>query len=426
MFEAWRRERFWLLVGDLVALLAGLWLALLFREFEWPRLQLVWNHLQPFSIIFVFWLLIFYISDFYRRSVIVFMKRMVSALIGAAAAGTFLAVVFLYLALPALSLAPKTVLFLDLVLTWLLLGVWRLWLAPRLVAPSPIKVAFFCQGEAVSQLIQEFRRNPRYGFLVVEAANLDEAVRSGVSLAVVNIYDDGRRYPGGELYRAVFAGLTVVHLHHLYEEVFNCVPLWSINERWFLEHFSNQPRPWYQSGKRVIDLLIAGPTALLSLIAYPFVFLAIYLDDGRPFFFAQERIGRGGRVFKIYKFRSMRNGRVTRAGRVLRRSRLDELPQLWSVVRGELSLIGPRPERPEYAAIYRREIPFYDARHLIEPGLSGWAQIYHANHPHFSPSSQATAEKLAHDLYYIKNRGLTLDLVIVLKTVKTLLAHRGA
>jgi lipopolysaccharide/colanic/teichoic acid biosynthesis glycosyltransferase len=122
----------------------------------------------------------------------------------------------------------------------------------------------------------------------------------------------------------------------------------------------------------------------------------------------------------------MRNGEVTtRLGYWLRRLRLDELPQLWSVVRGQQSLIGPRPERPDYSELYRQQLPYYDVRHLIPPGLSGWAQLYHENHPHFQPALDATAEKLSYDLYYVKNRNFWLDLKIALKTIKVLLSVKG-
>ena len=116
---------------------------------------------------------------------------------------------------------------------------------------------------------------------------------------------------------------------------------------------------------------------------------------------------------------------VTRVGKFLRFTRIDELPQLWNVLRGDISLIGPRPEKPSYAAIYEKEVPYYNVRHLIQPGLSGWAQIYHKTPPKFAASSEDTAMKLSYDLYYIKNRSFLLDLTIALKTVKELVSRKG-
>ena len=118
--------------------------------------------------------------------------------------------------------------------------------------------------------------------------------------------------------------------------------------------------------------------------------------------------------------------KITRVGKWLRLLRIDEFPQLWSVVRGDLSLVGPRPELPGLVKLYEKEIPYYNVRHLIKPGLSGWAQLYHENHPHHAPDASETKVKLSYDLYYIKNRSLILDLKIALKTIKLLISRKGA
>jgi lipopolysaccharide/colanic/teichoic acid biosynthesis glycosyltransferase len=166
----------------------------------------------------------------------------------------------------------------------------------------------------------------------------------------------------------------------------------------------------------------------LLIIFSPFILLtavAILIFDGRPLFYLDKRVGRFGRVFYLYKFRSMTDNRITNIGRFLRQARLDELPQLVNVLQGRLSLIGPRPEKPDYVDLYSRQIPYYDIRHLIAPGLSGWAQIYHDGHPHFKPKVEATRDKLSYDLYYVKNRSLWLDLKISLKTLITLMSFSG-
>jgi len=185
-----------------------------------------------------------------------------------------------------------------------------------------------------------------------------------------------------------------------------------------------------------MDVIISLPLALLSLIFYPFVFLAIKMDDGGEIFIRQSRIGQDNKHVEIIKFRSMsgldegeevlKSRRVvTKVGTFLRKSRIDELPQLWNVLKGDISLIGPRPEIPALALKYEEEIPYYNVRHLIKPGLSGWAQIYHNNHPHHGTDFSETKMKLSYDLYYIKNRSFFLDLKIALKTIKALLSRTG-
>jgi lipopolysaccharide/colanic/teichoic acid biosynthesis glycosyltransferase len=178
----------------------------------------------------------------------------------------------------------------------------------------------------------------------------------------------------------------------------------------------------------IVGALIIG---IISLPFYPLVFVLIKTTDSGSLFFWDQRVGKNGRVFSVPKFRTMSNEadisarRVTKLGRWLRKARIDELPQVWSVLIGQQSFIGPRPEKPDYVALYREQIPFYDARHFIAPGLSGWAQLHQENHPHFQPKTEATAEKLSYDLYYLRHRNLWLDLKIALKTIRTLLSMVG-
>jgi len=179
--------------------------------------------------------------------------------------------------------------------------------------------------------------------------------------------------------------------------------------------------------------VLSFPLFLLSLLAYPFVALAIYLEDRGPIFYVPERIGKGNRPIRIRKFRTMRVmdegqqlgqnvDQITRVGKFLRVSRIDELPQLLNVLMGDLSLVGPRPEFPKLVTLYNEQIPYYNMRHLITPGLSGWAQVHHEKPPH---TLEETREKLSFDLYYLKNRSVVLDIKIALKTIKTLLSRTG-
>jgi lipopolysaccharide/colanic/teichoic acid biosynthesis glycosyltransferase len=176
--------------------------------------------------------------------------------------------------------------------------------------------------------------------------------------------------------------------------------------------------------------------SLVFLVVYPFAALAITIESGFPILYSQERLGKGGRVFKIHKFRSMwqnaeedgeaklavvNDPRVTKVGDFLRRTRLDEMPQFISVLTGEMSLVGPRAERPELVAQFQKQIPFYRARLLVKPGLTGWAQINYG----YVASVKETMVKLEYDLYYIKHRTLGMDFNIVLRTIGTVLRRTG-
>jgi lipopolysaccharide/colanic/teichoic acid biosynthesis glycosyltransferase len=196
---------------------------------------------------------------------------------------------------------------------------------------------------------------------------------------------------------------------------------------------SNQ---FYEILKRFIDI-IGGLAGLFFLVIFfPFIGLAIFLDDGRPIFYKQVRMGRGGQPYEIIKFRTMhRNAeedgtpkwatesdeRATRAGRILRKTHMDELPQIFNVLRGEMSLVGPRAERPELVSYFQNQVPFYRARLLVRPGITGWAQVNFG----YASSIADTIIKLEYDLYYIKHRSLILDLLILLRTPATVFGLRG-
>jgi lipopolysaccharide/colanic/teichoic acid biosynthesis glycosyltransferase len=192
----------------------------------------------------------------------------------------------------------------------------------------------------------------------------------------------------------------------------------------------------YELFKRLMD--IAGGLLGVTIFAltFPFTAIAIVLESGFPIFYSQERLGKGGRVFRIYKYRSMfqdaeadgevkaatlNDPRITRVGNFLRRSRLDEMPQFLSVLTGEMSLVGPRAERPQLVASFQKKIPFYRARLLVKPGLTGWAQINYG----YVVSVTETVIKIEYDLYYIKHRTIAMDFNIVLRTIGTVLRRTG-
>ena len=189
--------------------------------------------------------------------------------------------------------------------------------------------------------------------------------------------------------------------------------------------------------KRVIDLLAAGVGLVIGAPVLILVAAAVKLTSSGPVFYHQTRVGERGQLFTLYKFRTMtrdaetetgpvfaalRDPRVTPVGGILRATRLDELPQLWNILRGQMSLVGPRPERPEFVKELSEEIPFYGQRHVVKPGLTGWAQVRYE----YAANITDTMEKLQYDLFYIKNMSIVLDLVIIFSTVKTVLRRRGA
>lgn len=258
---------------------------------------------------------------------------------------------------------------------------------------------------------------------------------------IVVAQDERRRSEGGEFplpefLKAKLEGRDVTEVVTFFEREFNRIELPMLTTSWMIysDGFkASRSRDW---GKRIFDLVVSLSLAVLLL---PFVIptiIAIFLETGRPILYHQTRVGKNGKSFRIYKFRSMRqdaekggkavwaqknDSRVTRVGAFIRNTRLDELPQLYNVIRGDMSFVGPRPERPEFVEELKEKIPYYDVRHTVKPGLMGWAQLKYP----YGASVEDAKNKLQYDLYYTKNHSFLMDLLIMIQTVEVVLLGKG-
>ncbi|MGI9584856.1 MAG: exopolysaccharide biosynthesis polyprenyl glycosylphosphotransferase [Acidimicrobiia bacterium] len=233
---------------------------------------------------------------------------------------------------------------------------------------------------------------------------------------------------------ASVAGTRIKTFANVYEEHTGRIPMVHLAEGWELSHPVS--RSSYAPVKRLLDVLLVGLTLPVWLIVAACVAVVVRVDSPGPVLYRQERVGRDGRLFRLTKFRTMvedaevagpefareHDPRITRVGKFLRKSRLDEFPQLWGVLKGDLSLIGPRPERPVFVAEYARAIPFYESRQLVRPGVTGWAQVNYG----YADDQAETVEKLTYDLFYIKHSSFWLDLQIIGMSVWTVLTGFGA
>ena len=432
-----KKEILALLVGDLVLFCLALWLSLVFRNAEFPPFSVMIGHLQPFSIIFLIWVAVFYIADLYGKHTSIFRRKLPRIIFNAQLVNSAIAVIFFYF-IPYFGITPKTLLFVDLIFSFLLVFLWRSSLVPNIHVNQRERILFACKGQDVSEIEEEIKNNPRYNITIAEQKEINNFKESGVTSVVVNLYDENIDEALKNFYQMIFSGIRFIPVHTLYEELFDRESLPTIKEQWFLENISNRPKPIYDSLKRLMDMSIATALGLISLIVYPFVYLGMKLDDGGTLFSFQERVGKDNKIIRLVKFRTMRlandgaqftkgntDNEVTKFGKFLRKTRIDELPQLWNIFIGDLSLIGPRPEFPDPVALYSQDIPYYNIRHIIKPGLSGWAQIKQEGEPHHGISINDTRMKFSYDLYYVKNRSFWLDLSIALKTIKILLMRKG-
>ncbi|HEY9583986.1 MAG TPA: sugar transferase [Candidatus Paceibacterota bacterium] len=434
-----RQEAFFLFIGDIAIFLVALYLALFLRYAQVPDLRLFQIHLTAFVPLIILWLLVFFIAGLYERHTMILRSRLPSLVIRAQIVNSVIAVIFFYFT-DYIGITPKTTLFIYLVVSSILAIVWRIY-GYRIMSKSRKQNALLI-GEIseLRELQAEVNHNDLYPMRFVSAIDFDDIATidadkdlieriysDNVTIIAVDSYNEKISPLLPKLYNLVFSKIRFINLHKFYEEVFNRVPLSLVRYSWFLENLSRaRVVTTFDVVKRVIDIIFSAIGGLISLIFYPFIALAIKLDDGGAIFFKQERVGQNDQSIYIHKFRTMANGQVTKVGKFLRRSRLDELPQFWNVLKGDLSIVGPRPEIPDLVKIYAKNVPYYNVRHLIKPGLFGWAQIYHDNHPHHESDVNETRVKLSYDLYYIKNRSLALDMIIGFKTIKILLSRSGA
>lgn len=440
-----RARRLVLAAGDLAAISAALYLALALRSWSLPAFSEYLRHLEPFAILSLAWLIVFFVSGLYDARAPLRRRSEPRVLLYAQSANSLIAVAFFYF-VPYFGITPKTILAIFLVSSLASLVAWRTIhrrIASRRTAEGVVLVG---RGDEMRELRDAINRGG-FGYEVVHSVSLDAApsldvqqdivrpiYEHGASTVIVDTHDDAVSAILPCLYNLMFSGISFVSLHEVYEEVFGRVPLSLVSHGWFLENVRTRPHALYDAAKRVFDVALALPILLVAVAVTPLVWAARRLEGDVPLLSFQDRVGRGGRPVRLVKFATMlfndngqwggRKNEVTRVGAFLRKSRIDELPQAWNVLTGEVSLIGPRPEFPAAVKAYADEIPYYGVRHLIKPGLSGWAQIY-GEHPHHGLDVAATANKLSYDLYYVKNRSLWLDLSVALRTLATFVRREG-
>ncbi len=247
----------------------------------------------------------------------------------------------------------------------------------------------------------------------------------------------GGGLPADQLLECKLAGIEVVDLSSFYERETGQIQVESLNPSWMIFSDGFKRSPFKDLSKRTFDVMASGGLLLLTLPVMLMTAMLIWLESGGPIFYRQERVGENGRIFKVLKFRSMRqdaerdgvpqwakkqDDRVTRVGRVIRLMRVDELPQVFNVFKGDMSFVGPRPERPYFVEDLAKKIPYYPSRHTVKPGITGWAQIRYS----YGATVEDALQKLQYDLYYVKNHSLFLDLIILFQTAQVIIFGKGA
>ncbi len=431
-----------LFIGDLGCLHLALFATLALR-YPQPLLGRYWqSHWPLFWPVFIIWLLIIYINDLYNLNWRVISRRFLGAAASVTIMSGILSALYFYLTANT-NIAPKTnllifsVIFLILFLAWRRLGQAAL---HSLLLKENLGIIGL--NDRSEKLLAELRSHPGAGYQIAWTCETSEGLSALAdnikrkNIHTVVVCDDfGAR---GQISAALFACLAYkvdfFNYPDFYEMISGKVPVEAIGQNWFLENLQEGQKNYFNFFKQILDFSLALFILAVSLPFWPIIALIIKIESRGPVFFRQTRVGKEEKNFSIIKFRTMReenndrslttdnDARITRFGSFLRRTRLDEVPQVLNILAGEMSFIGPRPERPEIIAELERQIPFYKTRLLIKPGLTGWDQISGRYH---SASLADSLEKLQYDLFYLKRRSIYLDISITLKTIATMLSQAG-
>lgn len=452
MRHFWLKIRvFTLICGDLLMLYLSLSAALLIRFGNLN--QAIWQHHWPFfSVLFAVWLIIFYAFNLYDSIVGQNWIEFAGNYLKATAVNVILAVLYFYIFAAQISLAPKTILLLLLLIFAALFIGWRKLASRLIMAKSFYQNLLFIGFDPLTLELLPARPNlQRYGYNF-KGIVTDQEIKENVNVPIYDfeqlkdvikkekidllvISEPNNQDVISLLFQTLPLRINFTSLTNFYEQVTNRVPLNMINQGWFLNNISLGNKDLYDTVKRALDVILALIFGLVSLFLSPLIALSIALDSRGKIIFRQVRVGKDGNLFVALKFRTMyqnaeahgpmwakeKDPRVTGVGNFLRTMRLDEIPQLVNIIKGEMSFVGPRPERPEFIEDLMSQIPFYKERLLVKPGLTGWAQIKMS----YADSIESSLKKLQYDLYYVKHRSLLFDLSIILKTINIMLQKIG-
>lgn len=430
-----RLKQAFLVIGDLLIMVAALAAAVFVRGRGEPFAELALG-MWPWTIVITAWIVILWFSGLYDIRRLRNDVSFISTFLVAAASNLALAVTFFYLF--PVGIAPKTTLVIFAGIYLVPAIVWRRAFNRYVVGKDGAAPTLLIGGgPAAEELVRTFAEAPRHGYKIVSwiRNDPDEDARveipDEVEVAIIPRRTANDPALAASLYALLARGVVVRRLDDVYEEVYGKVPLTEVDETWLLEHASRKHDVYGE----LQDLLTLAMAIVLQVVFLPLelvIALLIKATSAGPVIYRQVRTGQDGKPFMLYKFRTMRtdaekegpqwsrrnDDRVTWIGHILRYTHVDEFPQLINVLKGEIAFVGPRPERPEFEETLAKEVPHYRVRHLVKPGITGWAQV---SYPYGS-SVEDSYQKLQYDLHYLRYRSVLMDAFVLLKTLKTLVA----
>ncbi len=424
-----------LFIGDLACFIGGFILfSLIAIGTGALQTEGFWVHAFAFAPLVIIWLVVFFIFNFYElrnsKPNLVFLRNF------GIAAVIMLAIGFIYFYInPITRISPKTNLIIfEAISLLLILGFRRLFYLATINA-FHTKFAIVCSEEKFHSLVSEITENPQLGFQNQGIyTSLTDFMQTQPAVDLLIIHKTSE-HETGLLEKILASKIEVIDLPEAYETILYKIPVDFIDNQWLVRSITKGSDFAYRAISRIVSVLFAIIVGILTLPISLVIMLAIKLEDGGTILYSQERVGTHGKNFKLYKFRSMSENaessgaqwasahdvRVSRVGKITRKLHVDEIPQMINLLQGDLALVGPRPERPEFVAHLEKDIPYYFMRHTITPGFTGWAQIKFR----YARTVMDSQEKFEYDLYYLKNRNLFLDVGIIMKTAQIVFTHAG-
>lgn len=429
-----------IVLGDFLAFWIS-FILLIFIRFSPSDYNIVLNnHFSPFLILYLSWVLIFYVFGLYDlltiKPTIPYIKRWFLALIS-----SFFVGLLLFYFVPIFGISPKINLIIQVSLFGLFSFTSRRVIYSLFARTMIRPMILVGNSTCLTELKNTITTNPQIGLQIIEhLPSINDLKLNINNTNAVIILDKDIKGKDGEILNLYQKNVEVIDTAQAYEKYLLKIPIKYIDISFIIEKINIQKDIFYKIITFVFDKLLALMTITITSPFISIAILAKFIEDGKPIFIKQERIGLNNKIFKLYKLRSMivlsENGlaekdgaewssglkddpRITKVGKIIRKTHIDEIPQMINVLKGDISIVGPRPERPEFVKILEEKIPYYSFRHIIKPGFTGWAQIKY----HYANTEDESKEKFEYDLYYLKNRNIFLDIGIVLRTIQIIFTH---
>ncbi len=389
-------------------------------------------HAYPFLILYFTWIIILYVFNLYEPNNIKPGIEVAKTIGWSLFTCLTIGIIFFYF-IPLYGISPKTNLLINLGIFGVLFVFWRRICFRWFSKIYKRKILIIGDSVFAKYLENVYRTNPHLGFSSAGITNDQEEAKRKIEEEKIESVVIEEKENIEMLRNLIAKKVTIIPLGSAYQTIFQISPIELISPSEAISLAEEKELLIYRFFSRIIEIIFSSIVLVATLPITIISAILIMIEDSGPFLYKQSRVGENGKTFLLYKFRSMRkdaekdgakwaekgDNRVTRIGRILRKTHIDEIPQMWNILKGDLALVGPRPERPEFVTMLEKEVPYYFLRHTIKPGFTGWAQVKFR----YARNVDDSKTKFEYDLYYMKNRNIFMDLGIIIKTAQIIFTH---